>query len=603
MGFNTGGGGGSGSSISPSDKYLVGDALTDGSIRMIGTNDSFQVQKRVSGAWVTMIDSDVPQTTINDSVKTGVGSLHLGDVHSIGSAAENVIFKNENTGVSWFPVWQGVTTDGVTVTAPASRIYQAKIASQPVGATAASSGQIDYSFQTTFAANTSVFAVKIVAAEAYTGKAYWSASYTSGKEISYFSFDVTCVAGTIIDIPFKYPLDARNGAVVNVRITKVDGSFLKVRASSTQPAQPWRELTVRLFSDSGLPIDYNAANEYGIGTKSLWHGQQVIANAVIPAGTAFAWGTTGATWKPDLSGSMLNWRGVWASATNYAVNDLIAPTSTDMRVFACSTAITSSVSNPTTLTGADVGSWQQHMFGGAPIQYVPPKVTRFTGNGTWTPAPGMKYAIAEVQGGGASSGTSNVTVGTSVNCWACGAGGAGSYAKVMITAAQAGTSQTVTVGVDAQPFTTATTQAGRTGNTSSIGTLVSCVGGVSGTATGEVSAVARIAPGGRAAAPTVSGCTLLYSLQGQSSEGSCAISASVATYGTLQAGSGGSSPLGNGGKGQLTCNAIDTVTTGFQTPDGYGSGASGKAGYGNTGVQYVGFAGQQGIVIITEYFQ
>lgn len=372
MAIHYGGGSGGGSGASASDKYLVGDALTDDSIRMIATNGMFQLQKRVDGVWITLIESDVAQTVISDSVKTGVGSLHLGDVHSVGSAAENVIFKNENTGVSWFPVWQGITTDGVTVTGPSSRIYQAKIASQPVGATAAASGQIDYSFQTTFASNTSVFAVKIVAAETYTGKGFWSASYTNGKEISYFPFEMNCVAGTIIDIPFKYPLDARSGAVVNVQITKADGSFLKVRASSTQPTQPWRELAVRVFSDSGIPVDYNTSYEYQAGSKAVWSGINVVANASIPVGTAFSWGTSGATWKPDLAGTSLLWRGVWASTTNYAVNDFVATSSTSVLLFACGVAITSSVGSPIT-AGVDQPKWTQRVYGGANVFSQPAK--------------------------------------------------------------------------------------------------------------------------------------------------------------------------------------------------------------------------------------
>jgi hypothetical protein len=399
MAIHYGGGGSGGSGISPSDKYLVGDALTDGSIRITAHEDKFKVQKRVDGVWVSLITSDVDQTLVSESVMTGVGSLHLGAIHSIGSAGENVILKNEETGVNWFPVWQGVSTDGVTVVQPASRIYQAKIASQPVGATAASSGQIDYSFQTTFASNTSVFGVKIVSAETYTGKARWVASYTDGKEISSFTFDVNCIPGDIIDVPFKYPLDARTGAVVNVKITKEDASFFKVRASSSQPTQPWRELTVRVFSDSNVPVDYNTSYEYPAGAKSVWFGINVIANGAIPAGTAFAWGTTGATWKPEPTGP-LNFRGVYANSTAYAVNDLVAIGSANIGLYICETAHTSAASSGGPV-GTDASSWTQRLYGGASLSAFNAATATTAGRSGAVPKPAIGDNTAVLRGSGA----------------------------------------------------------------------------------------------------------------------------------------------------------------------------------------------------------
>lgn len=593
----SGGGGSSGGGTAAGDKYLVGDALTNDSIRMIATNGMFQLQKRVDGIWVTLIESAPAQTVISESVKTGVGSLHLGAVHSIGSAGENVIFKNENTATSWFPVWQGITPDGVTVTPPASRIYQAKIASQPVGATAASSGQIDYAFQTTFAVNTSVFAVKIVAAETYVGKGYWKATYISGKEVSTFAIDINSAPGTVIDIPFKYPLDARAGAIVNVEIKKADGTIFKVRASSTQPTQPWRELTVRLFSDSGLPVDYVVTSEYGAGAKALWNGIHVISNAAIPANTTFSWGTTGATWKPDLAGNTIVWRGAWAVSTAYATGDMVSDAATGTRLWIANVAHTSATS-PNNLTGTDIGKWSQRVYGSPAVQMIPPKVFRFPspGTSTWIPDPGMVYAIAEVQAGGGAAGS--VVAGPGLG-WVGACGSGGSYVKVMITKAQAGASQPITIGSGG--VVSAIGGSGGDGGVSSVGSLAVAYGGKGGLSTSNVS-VAVQGGAGVPLFPTVGAATLIELEHTQSMTEEIAQAPANGT-GQLQVASGGNSRMGKGGIGPHGSAALWTsLTATASAPTAYGAGGGGTSGYGNSGVR-MGQPGIGGIVIITEYFQ
>ncbi len=70
----------------------------------------------------------------------------------------------------------------------------------------------------------------------------------------------------------------------------------------------------------------------------------------------------------------------------------------------------------------------------------------FTGSGTYTPSPGLVYAVIEVVGGGGGGGSfsDNTCSGHSNYCG--GGGGGGGYARKTLTAAQIGSSQTVTIG-------------------------------------------------------------------------------------------------------------------------------------------------------------
>lgn len=231
--------------------YLQGNEFTDGSIRQKQIGQSFQLQKRILGTWTTVQDSTEEQTILRKSIKTGVGSVHLGDIHSEGSAGENVIFRNENTNVCWFPVWQGIMKDGSIEYIPQCRTYGTLSTYLPVGSVAAS-GSLDATLTTAIVANTSFFSANVVAAEAYTGKLTWSVKYLSGLEISGFIFSVSTTVGGSLSIPFVYPLDIRTGSTVMSTLTKEDGTLLKIRPSASQPTQVWRSLVIRPFSDSNV---------------------------------------------------------------------------------------------------------------------------------------------------------------------------------------------------------------------------------------------------------------------------------------------------------------------------------------------------------------
>lgn len=232
--------------------YLIGDEDKDGSIRQIESNGIFILQKKKWGVWKNVQISDEEETTIARSVKTGVGSFHLGDLHNISSAGENVVFRNNNSDICFFPVWQGITPNGVTEIPPQVRVYGALSTVMPNGSSPAGYGAINAVNSTLYAANTSFFVANVIAAEAYVGKLRWTVKFTGGIDVITFLFDVNVMVGGSLSIPFESPLDIRTGSNMESSLSKPDGTLFLVRPSSTMPTKPWYSANIRIFSDSNI---------------------------------------------------------------------------------------------------------------------------------------------------------------------------------------------------------------------------------------------------------------------------------------------------------------------------------------------------------------
>lgn len=194
------------------------------------------------------------------SVSTGVGSLHLGGnesggvAHSISSTGQNVGFKNEfsvSGSNKWFffPCWQAVSTDGSARQNATYRQYGAlDTASLPNGTAALNA--VDYDFPLAVTANSEVYRLTVIPAEAYDGKLRNSIlSNTTGAEI----YDTTATVSAVIDQPlvidYQYPFSVRSGDNLQLRLVKADGSFLKVRAGQINNTIPYRSLRSAPFSD------------------------------------------------------------------------------------------------------------------------------------------------------------------------------------------------------------------------------------------------------------------------------------------------------------------------------------------------------------------
>lgn len=207
----------------------------------------------------------------------------------------------------------------------------------------------------------------------------------------------------------------------------------------------------------------------------------------------------------------------------------------------------------------------------------------FTANGTYTPTPGMVYCKVEMLGGGGGGGgNANNIAGE----WAVGSGGgAGEYAYGVFDAATIGVSQAVTIGAAG---TTGVGAAGGNGGTTSLGALITAVGG-----TGGVAGVSANFSRTVGSAGGTGGAGGDFRSDGQSGT-SANWFATPTTFG--YSGAGGNSQFGSGG----IALGVDGLAATGNSATGRGAGGGGSYTSNGSGAR-AGGAATAGLIIITEY--
>ncbi|MEE5118068.1 phage tail protein [Pseudomonas alliivorans] len=210
------------------------------------------------------------------------------------------------------------------------------------------------------------------------------------------------------------------------------------------------------------------------------------------------------------------------------------------------------------------------------------RLVTFTSSGTYVPSPQMKLVRVRMVGAGGASGGTQAT--SSTQYALSSGGGAGSYSESLLTAAQIGASQVVTIGAAGAVGAPAT--AGGNGGATSLGSLVSTPGG-SGSAIGipfpaGVGGINSGATGGS----LPSGANIIARRGG---DGGMLLST---PSGTLS-GYGGSSEFGVGG-------SVSGLSTPGNTGSGPGAGASGIASRESIAAR-VGIPGTPGMMILEEF--
>lgn len=205
----------------------------------------------------------------------------------------------------------------------------------------------------------------------------------------------------------------------------------------------------------------------------------------------------------------------------------------------------------------------------------------FTASGTYTPDPNLLYADCEAVGAGGGGGGAR---GMANSYFSGGGGGSGAYSRRILTKAQIGAFQAVTIGVGGRGGGTGPSGGGLGGSTT-IGTLVAAAGGGGGSG-GSSGSSPQGGSGGSMSGG--SGDLVLPGRAGRA--GSYAANAAP--------GSGGADSVFGPG-------APDQITSGSGTQvDGaagqFGGGGSGGAVNNSTGGA-LGGAGGNGLVVITEY--
>jgi hypothetical protein len=135
---------------------------------------------------------------------------------------------------------------------------------------------------------------------------------------------------------------------------------------------------------------------------------------------------------------------------------------------------------------------------------------------TYVPPAGIGRAIVEVQAPGGGSGGAAAT-GSGGYSGSPGAS-SGSYAKCMLTAAQIGSGQVMTIPAGGAAGASGSSTGGN-GSTASFGSLISCPGGIGSTSYGPTAGVVTIVDGpALASAPSTTG-TVIASTRGNKGQG------------------------------------------------------------------------------------
>jgi hypothetical protein len=209
------------------------------------------------------------------------------------------------------------------------------------------------------------------------------------------------------------------------------------------------------------------------------------------------------------------------------------------------------------------------------------KVRVFTSTQTYAPTPGLQFAMVECLGGGGGGGGCGGAASQSVGS---GGGASGSYSRSLLSAAQIGASQAITIGAAGSGGASGQNNGG-TGGQTSFGALVTAPGGGGGVA------------GSGAASPSngIAGAAGVGDFAIRGNDGGSGMYVPSATA-TAYGGFGAPSRFGG-----MACalQAASSASNG-STGKGYGAGGSGGASMG-VATTASGGAGVAGVCIVTEF--
>ena len=279
----------------------------------------------------------------------------------------------------------------------------------------------------------------------------------------------------------------------------------------------------------------------------------------------------------------------WVTATNYTAGDVVYNALTN-QMYRC---ITTHVSAAT--FAADIANWQ--------ILCKSATVQKFLAGGTYTPTAGMTYCIAEGIGSGGSS--PNTSAGFAGSLEMAGNSGSGGYFKVLLTAAQIGVSQAVTIAAGAAaPAPGVANAPGTAGATTSLGALASATGGAAGSSVSRT-ATAAIESGFALASAsgigTVATGTDLGSRRSPASNANNFYIAGGTNFWNWGEIPGTPITYGQPPNNNSVVSGTNVSAGGVAGPANTGSGARGGVTIGTGGVAN-GAAGGSGLMVITEYF-
>ncbi len=190
------------------------------------------------------------------SLVVGTNSLSLGQVHTMSSGYENVMFSNDVTGSTFHPTWQNATVGGDET--PTARMYTAPMQPKVVIPDNGDdkTGQIsspDYTGSPSV--DERLFSIYVEAVASITNVVANLVDVASGERV--YRVDLgDLVADVETKVAFNVPIDVKIGVSNRIEIRSDDGIVtLKADVTDTYPwiafdVQPWEDKPVGLVEDS-----------------------------------------------------------------------------------------------------------------------------------------------------------------------------------------------------------------------------------------------------------------------------------------------------------------------------------------------------------------
>jgi hypothetical protein len=189
------------------------------------------------------------------SLVVGTNSLSLGQIHTMSSGYENVMFSNGVTGSIFHPTWQNATI-GADET-PTARMYTSSLQPKVVvpengDDKTGSVSTPDYTGSSSV--NERLFSVYVEAVASITNVVANIIDVASGEKV--YRVDLgDLVADVETKVDFKVPIDVKVGVSNRIEIRSDDGIVtLKADTTNTYPwiafdVQPWEDRPVALIED------------------------------------------------------------------------------------------------------------------------------------------------------------------------------------------------------------------------------------------------------------------------------------------------------------------------------------------------------------------
>jgi hypothetical protein len=213
-----------------------------------------------------IMEQDEYGAWIRTSVSTGVGSLHLGEAHSIGSAGSNIATINHHDDMVYYHPWQGFSLDGTDVLALEARYPNPLQRFELGGVVMPHFPAIDTIWEIHNPPDCAVFSYSFALKEGFTGRLCFECHYVDGPEVAQFYLDVVWPSNTTCVLPIKYPLWFSNTMKYALKVTDAS-TGLPLKALQGATGGVWRSVSARTFRLKEI----NSGGYRGVITASTHH--------------------------------------------------------------------------------------------------------------------------------------------------------------------------------------------------------------------------------------------------------------------------------------------------------------------------------------------